>query len=108
MSPEFGAVHLNSNPPGSSFNHILRLYLLERSTTMAPLNRTEPLQISLPLPGDAQTTIHAHVTFSPTNSLIFLTAVAIGDSVPPPLGSFVYAMPNASICLALSCHWRPS
>ncbi|ESZ97620.1 hypothetical protein SBOR_2021 [Sclerotinia borealis F-4128] len=54
-----------------------------------------PIQISFPLPKAPETSIHLHLTISQVSLLLFLTTALNGDtSTAPPLGSFVYALPN--------------
>lgn len=56
------------------------------------------IQISFPLPKAPETNIHLHLTINAVSLLLFLTTALNGDtSTAPPLGSFVYALPNASI-----------
>lgn len=53
------------------------------------------LQLALPLASNHQITVHVHLTFSKTNTLILLTTTTTGDSgALTAMGSFVYAMPN--------------
>jgi Proteasome assembly chaperone 4 len=55
-------------------------------------------QIAIPLPTNFHTTIHVHLTFFKTNTMLFLTTATAGDSGGlTPMGSFVYAMPNVSL-----------
>ncbi|KAB8297049.1 hypothetical protein EYC80_002444 [Monilinia laxa] len=54
-----------------------------------------PIQISFPLPKAPETNIHLRLTISKVSLLLFLTTALNGDtSTAPPLGSFVYALPN--------------
>ncbi|KAI9646245.1 hypothetical protein NHQ30_005685 [Ciborinia camelliae] len=54
-----------------------------------------PIQISFPLPKAPETNIHLHLTINKVSILLFLTTALNGDtSTTPPLGSFVYALPN--------------
>lgn len=56
---------------------------------------SKSLQLALSLPNNPSVTIHAHVTFFKTNTMLFLTTAAAGNSGGlMPMGSFVYAMPN--------------
>ena len=53
------------------------------------------VQIAIPLTTNFHTTIHVHLTFFKTNTMVFVTTTAAGDSGGlTPMGSFVYAMPN--------------
>ncbi|KAF7930742.1 uncharacterized protein EAE98_001957 [Botrytis deweyae] len=53
------------------------------------------IQISFPLPKAPETNIHLHLTINTVSILLFLTTALNGDtSTAPPLGSFVYALPN--------------
>jgi Proteasome assembly chaperone 4 len=53
------------------------------------------LQLALPLPKIPRMTIHLHLTFFATTTMVFLTTTASGDhEASTPMGSFVYAMPN--------------
>jgi Proteasome assembly chaperone 4 len=54
------------------------------------------LQLALPLPKSPGMTIHVHLTFFKTSTMLFLTSVETeGSRTLTPMGSFVYAMPNA-------------
>lgn len=56
-----------------------------------------PIQISFPLPKAPETNIHLHLTINKVSILLFLTTALNGNtSTAPPLGSFVYALPNVS------------
>lgn len=56
---------------------------------------SKSLQLALPLPKNPHLTIHAHLTFFKTNTMLFVTTSTIGGSEGlTPMGSFVYAMPN--------------
>ena len=59
----------------------------------------QPLEVSFPLPRSPHTTLHAHITFLTTSTMLFLTTNVIGESssTRAPMGSFVYAMPD--VCL---------
>lgn len=58
---------------------------------------TGPLELSLPLPKAPETRIHLRMTIQATSILLFLTTALNGDlSTAPPLGSFVYAIPDVS------------
>lgn len=67
----------------------------------------KPLELSFPLPRTPHTTLHIHLTFMATSSLVFLSTTTPGDSSGGqsggaslrPMGSFVYAMPDVSFIL---------
>jgi hypothetical protein len=51
-------------------------------------------QLALSSPKNPHLTIHAHVTFFKTNTMLFLATSATGESgALAQMGSFVYAMP---------------
>ncbi|KAL1963667.1 hypothetical protein VTN77DRAFT_7988 [Rasamsonia byssochlamydoides] len=61
----------------------------------------QPLEISFPLPKTPYTTLHIHLTFLATSTMVFLSTTTTGDSggggaggTLKPMGSFVYAMPD--------------
>ncbi|KUJ21087.1 uncharacterized protein LY89DRAFT_681702 [Mollisia scopiformis] len=55
----------------------------------------EPIEVSFPLPKAPDTKIHLRLTIQTTSLLLFLTTVINNDtSTVPPLGSFVYALPD--------------
>lgn len=55
----------------------------------------ETVEFSLPLPRALDTRIHAHLTLRDRSITLFLTTAAADDqSVPPSMGSFVYAIPD--------------
>ncbi|EEH39949.2 hypothetical protein PAAG_02138 [Paracoccidioides lutzii Pb01] len=70
----------------------------------APISRVQanpsiaPIQLSFPAPKSPYMTIHIHLTFFATSTLVFLTTTNIGESSnsPKPMGSFVYAMPDCT------------
>ncbi|KKZ64919.1 hypothetical protein EMCG_09153 [[Emmonsia] crescens] len=55
-----------------------------------------PIQLSFLAPKSLYTTVHVHLTFFATSTLLFLTTCSMGESSTSskPLGSFVYAMPD--------------
>ncbi|EFW20911.1 hypothetical protein D8B26_002802 [Coccidioides posadasii str. Silveira] len=55
-----------------------------------------PIEVSFPLRRALYTTLHIHLTFLATTTMVFLTTTSTGESkgVTRPMGSFVYAMPN--------------
>lgn len=63
-----------------------------------------PLEISFPLPRTPHTTLHIHLTFLATSTMVFLSTTTPGDSggggsgsMMKPMGSFVYAMPDVGV-----------
>lgn len=64
------------------------------TSTMDPSFR--PLELSFPLPKASHTTLHAHLTFLTTSTMLFLTTTALGESSSSlaTMGSFVYAIPD--------------
>lgn len=56
----------------------------------------KPMEISLPLPRVPHTTLHIHLTFLATSTMVFLATTTPGDGAGTlkPMGSFVYAMPD--------------
>lgn len=60
--------------------------------------KTERVQLSFPLPRSLDTRIYVHLTVQAKSVMIFLTT-ATADEVgtPPPMGSFVYALPDVSL-----------
>lgn len=82
-----------------------------------------PLEISFPLPKTPYTTLHIHLTFLATSTMVFLSTTTTGESggeggTLKPMGSFVYAMPDVSqkitivffslFCLFLFFSWSDS
>ncbi|ETN46739.1 uncharacterized protein HMPREF1541_00928 [Cyphellophora europaea CBS 101466] len=63
---------------------------------MAILPTYRPVELSFPVPRHLHLTLQAHLTFLGNCSMIHLTTSTIGEgsSTHPPLGSFVYAMPD--------------
>jgi hypothetical protein len=58
---------------------------------------SKAIQISFPLPRAPETRISISLTIQATSILLFLTTVLNGDtSNSAALGSFVYALPDAS------------
>lgn len=61
--------------------------------------QTTPMQLSFPLPRSLDTRIYIHLTLQAKSILLFLTTATADDaSNPPPMGSFVYALPDVSYC----------
>ncbi len=59
-----------------------------------------PIQVSFALPRSLDTRIYLHLTVKDKAILLFLTTASMDDaSSPPPLGSFVYALPD--VCHSL-------
>ncbi|KUI71800.1 hypothetical protein VM1G_06711 [Cytospora mali] len=55
----------------------------------------DSFQLSCPLPRSLDTRIYIRVTIQAKSIMIFLTtAAADASAIPPPLGSFVYALPD--------------
>ncbi|KAL1978105.1 hypothetical protein VTN31DRAFT_964 [Thermomyces dupontii] len=59
----------------------------------------QPMELSFPLPKTPHTTLHIHLTFLATSTLVFLSTTAPGDTVQgggplKSMGSFVYSMPD--------------
>ncbi len=64
----------------------------------AAIMQHEPIELSFPLPRAPDTRIHLRLTVQTTSLLLFLTTALDGDaSSVPPLGSFVYALPDVSL-----------
>ena len=58
-------------------------------------NFEKPIELSFPLPLAPETEVRVHLTIRAKYILLHLTTTSIGDtSVLPPLGSFVYALPD--------------
>ncbi|KIN06149.1 hypothetical protein OIDMADRAFT_38502 [Oidiodendron maius Zn] len=56
---------------------------------------TGPIELSFPLPKAPDTRVHLRLTIQTTSILLFLTTTLNGDIASvPPLGSFVYALPD--------------
>ncbi|PQE13147.1 20S proteasome chaperone domain-containing protein [Rutstroemia sp. NJR-2017a BBW] len=56
---------------------------------------SQPIQLSFPMPKAPETSIHIHLTVNKISLLLFLTTALNGNtSAAPPLGSFVYALPD--------------
>ncbi|KAH3968150.1 hypothetical protein HBI26_148950 [Parastagonospora nodorum] len=55
-----------------------------------------PIEVSFPLPKAPHTNIHLQLTDNGPNLLLFLTSASPESPSASPLGSFVYAMPNAA------------
>lgn len=57
----------------------------------------QPIQLSFPLPRSLDTKIHLRLSIMSKAIMLFLTTVAMDDvGKPVPMGSFVYALPDAS------------
>ncbi|KAG9526081.1 hypothetical protein KCV07_g623, partial [Aureobasidium melanogenum] len=74
---------------------------------------SEPIQFSMPLPNAPGSRIHTHLTILATSILLFCTSTTaeFSSSAIPPLGSFVYAMPdryNPSAPLSTPLYTLPS
>lgn len=85
------------------------------ATTQAPeqspmdsTQQLKPQEISFPLPKALHTTAHVHLTFLETCAMVFLSTTTPGDSAGSvaSMGSFVYAMPDVSVCLTDLPLWR--
>lgn len=60
--------------------------------------QTETFQLSFPLPRSLDTRIFVQLTVQAKSVIIFLTTAAADETAnPPPMGSFVYAMPDVSL-----------
>jgi hypothetical protein len=59
-----------------------------------------PIELSLPVPKHPHLNLHAHLSFMGNFAMVHLTTTELGegDFTLPPMGSFVYAMPNVGIC----------
>ncbi|KAK2764093.1 hypothetical protein FQN53_007091 [Emmonsiellopsis sp. PD_33] len=55
-----------------------------------------PIELSFLAPKSLYTTVHIHLTFFATSTLLFLTTTSGGESTTAakPMGSFIYAMPD--------------
>lgn len=63
--------------------------------------QTERLQLSFPLPRSLDTRIYVHLTVQAKSIMIFLTTATSDEmGTPPPMGSFVYALPDVSLALS--------
>ena len=85
------------------------------ATTAEPVPHAENIsfqtnhqEIAFPLPRALHTTVHIHLTFQPTHTMVFLATTMPGDSGEKPLGSFVYAMPDVRILFPSLFPCRPS
>ncbi|PVI00162.1 hypothetical protein DM02DRAFT_527605 [Periconia macrospinosa] len=54
----------------------------------------EPIEVAFPLPRAPQTNIYLQLRDNGPNILLFLTTASTDSVATPPLGTFVYAMPN--------------
>lgn len=60
--------------------------------------QTETFQLSFPLPRSLDTRIFIQLTVQAKSVIIFLTTAAADETAnPPPMGSFVYALPDVSL-----------
>jgi hypothetical protein len=61
----------------------------------------KPLELSFPLPKAPHALLRVHLTFLGTATTLFLTTTAVDESSSTlsALGSFVYAMPDVSLCV---------
>lgn len=65
--------------------------------TAAPKEASTTCQFSIPLPRSLDTRIYVHLTVRPGSILLCLTtATADEQGSPPPMGSFVYAIPDVN------------
>src|SRR5690554_831990 len=63
-----------------------------------------PIELGFPLPNAPQTKIFMRLTINTASILVLLTTIYGGEtSTKPALGSFVYALPDVSICFATMC-----
>lgn len=63
----------------------------------------ETFQLSFPLPRSLEARIYVHLTVQAKSVMIFLTTASADElGTPPPMGSFVYALPD------VSCRRSPS
>lgn len=55
-----------------------------------------PVELSFPLPKHPHLNLHAHLSFLGNCAMVHLTTTDVAESQnsSPPLGSFVYAMPD--------------
>ena len=63
----------------------------------------KPVEVSFPLPKNLHLNVHAHLSFMGNCTMVHLTTTELGDSEGslPPMGSFVYAMPDVRKSLAM-------
>lgn len=67
----------------------------------------ETYQLSFPLPRSLEARIYVHLTIQAKSVMIFLTTAAADElGTPPPMGSFVYALPDVSCYCCWSLLWR--
>lgn len=60
--------------------------------------QTETFQLSFPLPRSLDARIFIQLTVQAKSVIIFLTTAAADETAnPPPMGSFVYALPDVSL-----------
>lgn len=80
------------------------LFLVSRKAkpSLAMASAMETYQLSFPLPRSLEARIYVHLTIQAKSVMIFLTTAAADElGTPPPMGSFVYALPDVSCC------WSP-
>lgn len=59
---------------------------------------TSVAELSFPLPHSPDTNVFIHLTIRDKNATLFLATASVADaSGSVPMGSFVYALPNASL-----------
>lgn len=64
---------------------------------LAIASAMETFQLSFPLPRSLEARIYVHLTIQAKSVMIFLTTAAADElGTPPPMGSFVYALPDVS------------
>lgn len=63
---------------------------------------TETFQLSFPLPRSLEARVYVRLIIQAKSIMIFLTTAAADElGTPPPMGSFVYALPDVSRFLLL-------
>lgn len=69
---------------------------------------SEVVEFSLPLPRALGTRIFAHLILRDRSIMVFLTTAAADEqSVPPSMGSFVYAIPDVRLlAVSRTTVWR--
>lgn len=69
---------------------------------------SEVVEFSLPLPRALGTRVFAHLTLRDRSIMVFLTTAAADEqSVPPSMGSFVYAIPDVRLlAVSRTTVWR--
>ena len=59
----------------------------------------ETFHLSFPLPRSLEARIYVHLNIQSKSVMIFLTTASADElGTPPPMGSFVYALPDVSCC----------